>query len=72
MDLFPSDESYLALGQALLVKGTLLNDQSVYMELEKLLSDPDKFNKNDSLQYAFLLRAEASSLYPERKTFFTS
>jgi tetratricopeptide (TPR) repeat protein len=70
VDLFPSEDFYLALGQALLIKGILLKDESAYVELEKLLSDSTKFNTNESLHYAFLLRAEASSRYSDRKKFF--
>ncbi len=65
----PSDQAKLSLAQTLLRKGRLSKDKNAFFQLESLLKDDQQFSTRHAKHHALLLRAEASTLYAEKKRF---
>lgn len=66
----PSDRAKLSLGQTLLIKGKLFSEPNSFFELDSLLNDDRQFNTRNAKHHALLLRAEASTIYSDKKRFF--
>ncbi len=67
---YPSDQSILALGQALLLKGSVFADPHSLAALDTLLSKETHFRTTQAKHHALLLRAEAALSYVDRRRFF--